>query len=104
SSPATASSNPAASSRRSSPCCCGSSRWLRGSPQSEATPVPIRWQIVAAGITSLLELSAPAVAEDKYCDLALPPANASVDGDHGYYFFIFPNALPDHFTGCKTWW
>jgi len=24
--------------------------------------------------------------------------------DHGYYLFIFPDVLPDRFTGCKTWW
>jgi hypothetical protein len=49
-------------------------------------------------------VSAPALADDLYCDLDAPPANAVADENHGFYFFIFPDALPPKFTGCKTWW
>lgn len=52
----------------------------------------------------MLFVSSPAMAQNKYCDLAAPPANAVVDENHGHYFFMFPDALPDKFTGCKTWW
>jgi hypothetical protein len=52
----------------------------------------------------LSTLCAPAQAQDQYCDLAAPPANASLDANHGHYFFMFPDALPEKFTGCKTWW
>ena len=44
------------------------------------------------------------MAEEKYCDLTAPPANAVAVEDHGFYFFIFPNSLTPKFSGCKTWW
>jgi len=66
--------------------------------------MPSRGLIVIAGWLLQAFLSAPAMAEEMYCDLAAPPANAVADADHGFYFFIFPDALPPNFTGCKTWW
>jgi hypothetical protein len=58
---------------------------------------------IAAG-TLLLTAGAPASAQDLYCDLAAPPANAVVAEDFGHTIYIFPDELPARFTGCKTWW
>jgi len=52
----------------------------------------------------LTAIAAPAMAQEQYCDLAAPPANAVVAEDLGHTIYIFPDALPAKFTGCKTWW
>ena len=45
-----------------------------------------------------------ASAQDLYCGLKAPPANSVVTENHGFYFFIFPDVVDEHFTGCKIWW
>jgi hypothetical protein len=58
----------------------------------------------AAGCLLLSIIAVPALAQDQFCDLAAPPANAVVAEDLGHTIYIFPDALPAKFTGCKTWW
>jgi hypothetical protein len=57
-----------------------------------------------AGCLLLSIITVPATAQDQYCDLAAPPANAAIAEDLGHTIYIFPDALPAKFTGCKTWW
>jgi len=65
----------------------------------------LRRSLISSACGLLLSmLCAPAMAQDQYCDLTAPPANAGTEADHGHYFFIFPDALPEKFSGCKTWW
>ena len=64
----------------------------------------LRAFLVAAACLLPTTFRAPAMADGKFCDLAAPPANAIVAEDIGHTIYIFPDALPQRFTGCKTWW
>jgi len=38
------------------------------------------------------------------CELERPPRAATATGVHGQYIFIYPNSIPERFSGCQTVW
>ncbi len=72
--------------------------------QWEMNARSLRYGLIAAVACILPFISPAAMAEYLYCDLAAPPASAVVAEDLGHTIYIFPDTLPEKFSGCKTWW
>lgn len=50
------------------------------------------------------EASYKETSDQAYCDLKKPPKEAYPLESHCAYFFSFPRIIPDHFSGCHTFW
>ena len=53
----------------------------------------------------LLAWGVPAFASvQENCQLPSPPRLAASDGNHGLYFFVYPRAVNESYSGCQTLW
>ena len=47
----------------------------------------------------------PALASaQENCQLTLPPRQAAIEGNHGFFFFVYPRSVNAAYSGCQTMW
>jgi hypothetical protein len=61
--------------------------------------------LMGALILFLVAWGFPALASTREnCQLKMPPRQAAAEGNHGFFFFVYPRSVNADYSGCQTMW